>query len=538
MIFEGWGIHVARPSDWHVLELTADPVPGDCWRVEDLGGRMRTLGDAAADAARDVRGLVGDKAAMNWIGAAGDAFKEAIGKFPGQLDQVADSHHQCAAALTAYAGTLDGAQAQADRARAQAVPLFARVQALHGQLASANAANTTAANGLHSVTGNGATAPDPTALAAATRAATTAQHAVATLNTQLSGPEAQLAALRTLAHQAAGLRDTAENTAATKIQAASDAGIPPDSFWHRLGDVCATVWHGLITIAKIVSFLGALVLLIVGGPLWLIIAVVVAGLLILADTLYEYSQGKATLLDVGLAALSCIPITKGLTSLNAIREAFTAGGALGAGLHIGGALLGAAKDMVTGMVALLKGGGGLLRNSVDFLSEVGRGAGDLRIPTPTDVMAAVKAFGPKIVQEAHYTAEQGHYYATRILEGGRADGQTVLAGHGVYDSADGVFKVPGGTSIAFYCEHGTTIPGISGLAVEAGVYPGGSEAVHIFGPGEEIPNYTLKAPSASGGGSFTVFENSTTVVDPTKLMDIIQPGSGLIHWAACREIIR
>jgi hypothetical protein len=111
-----------------------------------------------------------------------------------------------------------------------------------------------------------------------------------------------------------------------------------------------------------VSFIGAIVLMIVGGPLWLIVAVVVAGLIILADTLYKYSQGKASLLDVGLAVLSCIPVTKGLTSLNALREAFEAGGLLGAGLHLGGAAFGAAKDLVSGLSGLLRGGLGKLLN--------------------------------------------------------------------------------------------------------------------------------------------------------------------------------
>jgi hypothetical protein len=120
------------------------------------------------------------------------------------------------------------------------------------------------------------------------------------------------------------------------------------------------LWHGLVIVAKIVSFVGAIVLLVVGGPLWLIVAVVVAGLIILADTLYKYSQGKASLWDVGLAVLSCIPITKGFTSMAAVADAFRAGGMLGAGLHIAGAIGGAAKDLVVGMAALLKGGLGSL----------------------------------------------------------------------------------------------------------------------------------------------------------------------------------
>ena len=364
---------MARPTDWHVLDLPGDPVPGNPWRVKELGGRMRSLADDAENAARNVRGLVGDHAAMNWIGAAGDAFREHIGKFPGQLDKVANSHHMCADALMAYGGDLDSAQSQADRALTQARPLFDKVQSLHSQLATANA-NATSASKSYTTLNSGGTTPDSTALAAAVKAKTDSQHSVDTLNSQLSGPEAQLEALKKLAHQAAGLRDTAEDTAHRQINAATDAGIPPDSFWHKLGDLAAALWHGLVIIAKIVSFIGAIILMIVGGPLWLIVAVVVAGLIILADTLYKYSQGKASLLDVGLAVLACIPITKGLTSLGALREAFEAGGLLGAGLHLGGAGLGAVKDLVTGLSSLLRGGLGKI---VSIFADGSRGVDDL-----------------------------------------------------------------------------------------------------------------------------------------------------------------
>ncbi|MFF3616016.1 putative adhesin [Streptomyces sp. NPDC002580] len=52
-----------------------------------------------------------------------------------------------------------------------------------------------------------------------------------------------------------------------------------------------------------------------------------------------------------------------------------------------------------------------------------------------------------------------------------------------------------------------------------------------------IPNYTLAAPTGSMGGSFSVFENSTTVVERTKIANLLQPGMVNVHWAACREIL-
>jgi hypothetical protein len=347
---------MARPTDWDVLELDHDPAPGDPWRIKELGKQLQDLGDEAERAARDVRGLAGDPAALNWIGASGDEFRDHIGKFPGQLDKVATSHHMCSAALLDFANALDGHQSQADRALTQARPLHEQVKRLQDQLHAANADLTSANKGVDAA--HAASTVDPTAVHSAVQSQTTAKGAVDSLNSQLSGPAGQLEALKKLARSAEDLRHHDEDTARSKINAATDAGIPPDSFWHKVGEIASAVWSGLVIVAKIVSFVGAIVLMVVGGPLWLIVAVVVAGLIILADTLYKYSQGKASLWDVGLAVLSCIPITKGFTSMAAVADAFRAGGMLGAGMHIAGAFGGAAKDLVVGMGALLKGGAG------------------------------------------------------------------------------------------------------------------------------------------------------------------------------------
>ncbi|GAA1996463.1 hypothetical protein [Catenulispora subtropica] len=347
---------MARPTDWDVLDLDHDPTPGDPFRIKEIGKRLQDLGDEAERAARDVRGLAGDPAAMNWIGASGDEFRDHIGKFPGQLDKVANSHHMCASALLDFANALDGHQSQADRALTQARPLHDQVKRLQDQLHAANADLTSANKGVDAA--HAASTVDPTAVHNAVQSQTNAKSAVDSLNSQLSGPAAQLEALKKLARSAEDLRHGDEDTARSKINAATDAGIAPDSFWHKVGEIASAVWHGLVIVAKIVSFVGAIVLMIVGGPLWLIVAVVVAGLIILADTLYKYSQGKASLWDVGLAVLACIPITKGFTSMAAVADAFRAGGMLGAGLHVAGAIGGAAKDLVVGMSALLRGGMG------------------------------------------------------------------------------------------------------------------------------------------------------------------------------------
>ncbi|MFI1092151.1 WXG100 family type VII secretion target [Streptomyces sp. NPDC020917] len=339
---------MGRPTDWHVLDLPADPTPGDVQRVRELARRTRTIADNAEGAASNVRGLAGDQATMTWIGAAGDVFKDAIGKFPGQLDKVATSHHMAADALDGYATDLSHAQDQADRALSQARDVYDKVQSLHGQLA-------TATGTLDSLNkpGTPPEPPDPQQVKEQARKHTAAQAQVDSLTSQLSGPQAQLEAAKKLAGQAAALRDGAADTASRKLHDAANAGIPPDSFWHKLGDIAAKVWHGLITVAKIVVAVGGIIALIIGGPIaWIVFA---AALLVLADTIYKYTQGQASLWDVALAALSCIPMTKGLTTLAELRTAFQEGGLIGAGVHILGAGWGAIKGMGTAAKALWEG---------------------------------------------------------------------------------------------------------------------------------------------------------------------------------------
>jgi uncharacterized protein YukE len=184
---------MARPTDWAILDLDHDPTPGDPGRVKEISGRLRDIGEQADRASRDVRGLAGDDAIMGWIGASGDAFRNHIGKFPSQLDKVANSHHLCADALQEFGASLDSCQSQADRALVQARPLHDQVQRLQQQLASAHTDLATAGKGVTAA--QAAATVDPTSVQHAIRTQTTAQGAVDSLNSQLSGPAAQLEAL-------------------------------------------------------------------------------------------------------------------------------------------------------------------------------------------------------------------------------------------------------------------------------------------------------------------------------------------------------
>jgi hypothetical protein len=157
---------------------------------------------------------------------------------------------------------------------------------------------------------------------------------------------------------AKGLREADGRTAAGKIGEASDAGIPERSRWEKFKDWAAQAWDVIVTIAKVVVAVLGVVALIIGGPIaWVVFA---AALVVLADTIMKYLQGKASLWDVAFAALSCIPGTKGLTTLAELKTAFAAGGLLGAGLHVAAS----AKAAVVEMAQAVRSMGPGLRTAV------------------------------------------------------------------------------------------------------------------------------------------------------------------------------
>ena len=230
------------------------------------------------------------------------------------------------------------------------------------------------------------------------------------------------------------------------------------------------------------------------------------------------------LYERGLTALDCIPGMKGLT---------TAGGLLRGikGLASGGLgrLANGARGLAgAGMRTIARSWDGAMLD----IAGAARGAGNSR-PLTDGVMDALRNLNPRQISR-NYTSEQGHYYATRVFQGGRPDGQTVFAGHGYLRQGAGSFVVPEGTSISFYANRGESLQGLDGLAVEAGVYP--QEAVQVFHGGDVIEDFTLAAPAPHGPGGFSVFENSTTVVSPTPLSELLTANMGDVHWAACLDL--
>src|SRR5947208_632084 len=91
-----------RPTDWHVLDLDRDPVPGDPYEVKDLARRLGGFADDVGQALRSVRGLGGDSAVQEWAGLSGDEYRSQFGDLPGELEKLEKSYRMAGSALDAY----------------------------------------------------------------------------------------------------------------------------------------------------------------------------------------------------------------------------------------------------------------------------------------------------------------------------------------------------------------------------------------------------------------------------------------------------
>ncbi len=128
-----------RPTDWAVLDLDADPTPGDPFSVRQLARRFLEFAADVEYARGQVASLSAGGVVESWLGDAGNAFREEIAEFPGQLQKLETSYRMAGNALTAYEPILAAAQVQADRALAQGRDARSRRDSAQNLLGSAQA---------------------------------------------------------------------------------------------------------------------------------------------------------------------------------------------------------------------------------------------------------------------------------------------------------------------------------------------------------------------------------------------------------------
>ncbi|WP_406468535.1 DUF6531 domain-containing protein [Streptomyces hirsutus] len=295
---------------------------------------LHDFADDVSEALRLVKGMAGEGTLEQWAGKSATVFKEEFSGVPKNLKKLEKSYGMCGDALAAYWPRLERAQALADRALAKAREARADLSSAQSRLSSAESWVGRAAKEADKYkddpTGSKSDAdrPDEAKVRAATRDVRNAKTAETSARADVSEAQDALAAARKMAADARGMREEAAREAKGKIDEASDAGIQNRSVWGEIGDWFTDNWDTIVAACKIVVAVVGIVALIIGGPI-LGAIVLIAALVVLADTLYKYSKGQASLWDVGLAALDCIPGMKGLTTLGGLAKGVKALGGTG-----------------------------------------------------------------------------------------------------------------------------------------------------------------------------------------------------------------
>ncbi|WP_405924344.1 DUF6531 domain-containing protein [Streptomyces sp. NBC_00035] len=313
-----------RPSDWHVLDLDKDPTPGDPDRVRHLAKNLLNFADDVGDALRLIKGMADEEAVLQWAGKSAKAFQDQFSGVPKQLKKLRTSYDMAGGALAAYWPKLERAQALADRALADGRAAQTDLSSAKSRLASADSWVTRAGKEADKYkddpTGSKSTEkPDEAKVRAATRDAQHAKSAQTSAQSDVNSAQDALDAAKKMAADARTMREEAAREAKTKIDEASDAGIRNRKWWEEVGDWFTDNWDTIVTVCKVVVAVVGIIAMIIGGPI-LGVIVLVAALVVLADTLNKYAKGQASLWDVAFAALDCIPGMKGLTTLGGLAK--------------------------------------------------------------------------------------------------------------------------------------------------------------------------------------------------------------------------
>ncbi|PIB09020.1 MULTISPECIES: DUF6531 domain-containing protein [Streptomyces] len=309
--------------------MDKDPTPGDPDRVRHLAKNLHDFADDVGDALRLIKGMADEDAVLKWAGKSAKAFQDEFSGVPKQLKKLKKSYEMAGDALTDYWPKLERAQALADKALAKGREAQSDLSSAKSRLSSADSwvtkANKEADKYKDDPTGSKDTEkPDEAKVRAATRDAQHAKSAQTSAQSDVTSANSALDAAKKMAEDARKMREEAAKTAKDKIDDASDAGIHNRKWWEEVGDWVSDNWDTIVAVCKVVVAVVGIIAMIIGGPI-LGAIVLVAALVVLADTLNKYAKGQASLWDVAFAALDCIPGMKGITTLGGLAKGLKGG---------------------------------------------------------------------------------------------------------------------------------------------------------------------------------------------------------------------
>nr|WP_302479538.1 DUF6531 domain-containing protein [Streptomyces sp. 8P21H-1] len=315
------------------MDLERDPTPGDPVRVKSLAKSLHDFADDVQDALRLVQGMAGEDAVLSMVGKTAEVFRDEFSGVPKNLKKLKKSYDLAGDALAAYWPKLERAQALADKALVKGREAQADLASAKTRLSSADSWVTRATKEADKYKddptgGKDVDKPDEAKVRAATRDAQSARDAHTAAQSDVSSAQSALDAAKKMAADARAMREEAAGEAKRKLDEASDAGIQNRRWYEEVGDWFVDNWDTIVAVCKVVVAVLGVIALIIGGPI-LGAIVLIAALVVLADTLNKYMKGQASLWEVAFAALDCIPGMKGLTTLGGLAKGLKAFGKTG-----------------------------------------------------------------------------------------------------------------------------------------------------------------------------------------------------------------
>ncbi|WP_151476605.1 RHS repeat-associated core domain-containing protein [Streptomyces albicerus] len=416
-----------RPTDWHVLDLDKDPTPGDPDRVRSLAKSLHDFADDVSDALRLVKGMAEEEAVLTWVGKTAKVFQDEFSGVPKNLKKLKKSYDLAGDALAAYWPKLERAQSLADKALAKGREAQADLSSAKSRLSTADSwvtrANKEADKYKDDPTGGkDVEKPDEAKVRAATRDATNAESAQTSAQADVTSAQNALDAAKKMAEDARKMREEAAGEAKRKLDEASDAGIQNRKWYEEVGDWFSDNWDTIVAVCKVVVAVLGIIAMIIGGPI-LGAIVLIAALVVLADTLNKYAKGQASLWDVAFAALDCIPGMKGLTTLGGLAKGLKSLGKMGL------------KGMAMGLKGLgprIQGLGRQMKNLFTCGDPIDMATGQM-VMSISDV--SLSGVLPLVVERSHRTGvKAGHWFGAGWIS--TLDQRLLVDGEGIRLVAD------------------------------------------------------------------------------------------------------
>lgn len=301
---------MGRNTDFRVFGIHDDPVPGDPDEVKKLAQAFAEYADRAANARTQVDKNSRDSEIAQMIGRTATAIRRHTEDMVPDLDKMEASYRKAADALSVYHPLLRDAQNKAETARQKGESAnTARTSAgtWKSQAASHQQTAQTEVDRQTNYVKLGLPAPTPAEITAAAKRLRDANDDVTNAGNAVTKANDDFSAAQTLLKDAQSMRDQAGSAAARALKDASKAGIHNKSWFGRMVD---SFYENVVPWLKIGIAILSVVALFVGGPLtWILLG---AALLVAASTVYEATQGRATMGDVFMSLLDVIPGIKQL----------------------------------------------------------------------------------------------------------------------------------------------------------------------------------------------------------------------------------